>query len=266
MVSRPFRNCYWFLKSLCISKGCCTAISVHQTAKHFPPKQENLAGAWSSTWSTLGKLWGGESSCWSCFCFDCCLQGVIYPATLHRLLQLAIRLCLLSAALKRVRTVNCLLCSLWITLACCTLGKHAPWWQGAQDSFIRQVMLLCLPFPMCTHTPACSPHGEHIPGCSFTSSTRAALGGPLCKSQRGKHPSPALAGDAQPADRVTGEEHTQQRGHPLSEKSPWMLRNILFLTARENTDIYLWYWGPVTFCLAHAEELSGLEREEKESR
>jgi len=49
-------------------------------------------------------------------------------------------------------------------------------------------------------------------------------------------------------------------------KISWTLGNVLFLTARENTDIYLWYWCQGTFWLAHAEELSGLEREEKESR
>lgn len=36
-------------------------------------------------------------------------KEVIYPATLCRVLQLAIRLFFLSAAFKRGRTVNCLL-------------------------------------------------------------------------------------------------------------------------------------------------------------
>lgn len=65
---------------------------------------------------------------------------------------------------------------------------------------------------------------------------------------------------------MASEEFTQQGGHPLKEKYSWTLRNILFLAARENTDIYLWSWCQVTVWLAHAEQLSGLEKEEKESR
>lgn len=117
----------------------------------------------------------------------------------------------------------------------------------------RQCCCAC-PSP-CAPTFLCSPPlGELIPGSSFTPSTRAALGALLLQVQGGKPYSPP-SGEC-----IACEKPTQQGGHLLREKSPW---TVLFLAARENTDIYLWHWCQVTFRLAHAQELFGLEGEEK---
>lgn len=87
---------------------------------------------------------------------------------------------------------------------------------------------------LCARTLLCAaPLGEHIPESSFTPSTRAALGAPLLQEQGRKTPLTCPPGDVQPAERVTGEEAKQWGGHPLREKSPCTIGNILFLTARE---------------------------------
>lgn len=202
VMSWPFHDCYWFLKSLCTSTGCCPAVSADQTVKHFNSKAKEPG---SSLELHLDKLWGGESSCWSCFCFSCCLQGGIYPATLHRQLQLAIRLFFLSAAFKRGRTVNHLLCLLWIMLACCICVSVPHSDQGAQGGFIRQVMLLHLPFPVCTHAPVCStPWGVHTREQLHPQRQGISQGSPA-----------ARAGKENPAHLPFRGMHSQWKGQPV---------------------------------------------------
>lgn len=195
----------------------------------------------------------GRSSCWSCFCFDCCLQRVIYPATLHRLLQIAMRLFFLSAAFKRGRFVNCLLWLLWIALACSFLSAYltviTEFSQAGYDA------VPALPH-VHVHSRVHHPLGSSHQGAALSSDPGQLLGLSCCRF-REENPTHLPSGEC-----IACEKPTQQGGHPLREKSPW---TVLFLTARENTDIYLWHWCQVTFRPAHAQELFGLEREEKES-
>lgn len=138
---------------------------------------------WQQPWAQSGVGW---TSCEvrrvaadPVFCFDCCLKGGIYPATLHRLLQLAIRLFFIFTSFKRGRTINCLLWLPWITLACCILCVSVP--HADQRGVVLSGRRHCCTCPSpCAHMllPA-APLGEHIPGSSFTPSARAAFRAPL---------------------------------------------------------------------------------------
>lgn len=202
-MSWPFHDCFWFLKSLCTSTGCCPAVSADQTVKHFNSKAKETGG---SLELNLDKLWGGESSCWSCFCFSYCLQEGIYPATLHRQLQLAIRLFFLSAASKRGRTVNRLLCLLWIMLACCILCKRTPE-RPRSLGWLYQAGDVAAPALPRVHARPGVQHslGSTYQGAGSPPAPGHLSGLPCCKSREGRPCSPALGGDAQPAERATGE-------------------------------------------------------------
>lgn len=161
-MSWPFHDWCWFLKSLCIPKGCCPAISVDQTVKHFSPKQENLAAALSSEWGRLDELWGEESSCWSCFLFRLllerrylsCYTSQAAPTCHKAFLYFYIIQEKQDYKLSSLITLNHI--SLLYFVCKCT-----PCWPK-RGGFIREATLLHLPFPMCTHAAACStPWGAH---------------------------------------------------------------------------------------------------------